>query len=237
MTAMNHNDIPNHVNISPEILEFIRWEAAGQERGTAAAESVDIDRSPSQVVAAWYDDPQLLADAFDVNPLSGEWAGESIPEIFGTSQPTSTMMQAYELGWFEGFFDSLNEQVRTAHRHNLTQDMKDLNPRQLSNLADCLYPDLTSSSQFLTIIRDTVVEWAEQGYLTDDHSDDAHEIADGCVPVYTHEQWEIFTDLGLYQDSTGQVEDLQPTIDNLAAVSLYVTAETLVTALLSDLTA
>jgi len=238
MAAMNHADSPNHNHqTTSDELEYAYWHAEGIERGTAAASYTDISRSPDDQIAAWHDDPELLAEAFNIYPLSGEWAGESIPEIFGTSEPTETMLEAYENGWLSGFFDSINEQVAAAHRQNLVADIKDMNPHQLANLAECFYPDLTSSSQFLTIIRDTVVEWVEEGYLTDDYSDDAHEIADGCVPVYTHEQWEIFTDLGLYQDSTGRVEDLAPTVDNLAAMSLYVTAETLATSLMAELTA
>lgn len=220
-----------------EQLEYNYWHAAGQDRGTAAAAHTDIDRTPDELIEEWHDDTDLLHEAFDVNPLSAEWAGESIPEIFDTSEPTETMLEGYEQGWSDAFFDSLTEQVQAAHRSNLTATLNSYTAHQLAYRADCLYPDLTSSANFLTIIRDTVVDWFENDYVTDDPSDDAHEIADGCIPVYTHEQWEMFTDLGLYQDSTGLVEDLQPTIGNLAAVSLYVTAETLATALLSELTA
>ena len=40
------------------------------------------------------------------NPLSGEWAGESLKEIFGRS-PTRSMMDNYENGYRDGFFSSL----------------------------------------------------------------------------------------------------------------------------------
>ena len=40
------------------------------------------------------------------NPLSGEWAGESLKEIFGRF-PTQSMMDNYENGYRDGFFSSL----------------------------------------------------------------------------------------------------------------------------------
>ena len=40
------------------------------------------------------------------NPLSGEWAGESLKEIFGRI-PSEQTMTNYEVGFQEGFFDAL----------------------------------------------------------------------------------------------------------------------------------
>ena len=44
------------------------------------------------------------------NPLSGEWAGESLKEIFGRF-PTEQMMANYEQGFQEGFFDTMRNRA------------------------------------------------------------------------------------------------------------------------------
>ena len=46
------------------------------------------------------------------NPLSGEWAGESLKEIFGRF-PTESMMNNYEMGYQDGFFSSLESRANS----------------------------------------------------------------------------------------------------------------------------
>jgi hypothetical protein len=45
------------------------------------------------------------------DPLSGEWAGESLVEIFGKN-PTESMMENYESGFRDGFYGQLVERAK-----------------------------------------------------------------------------------------------------------------------------
>jgi hypothetical protein len=113
----------------------------------------------------------------------------------------------------------------------------DLNPHQLSNLADCASPDSGESpgALFLTHVQDSVNDragYADDGY---DLHDTAHEIADSNVPVYTHEMWTVFTDLCAWQEDVagefGPIEDMEEG----AQTALYMIAFRLATALLEEL--
>ena len=44
-------------------------------------------------------------------PLSGEWAGESIPELFGYT-PSSRCLDLYEEGYSAGFWDEVERAAR-----------------------------------------------------------------------------------------------------------------------------
>ena len=52
------------------------------------------------------------------NPLSGEWAGESLVEIFGRN-PTEQMMDNYETGFRDGFFLALVSQAKAEKQRFL----------------------------------------------------------------------------------------------------------------------
>lgn len=114
----------------------------------------------------------------------------------------------------------------------------DLNPYQLSNLADCASPDSSESpgASFLIQIQDAVAYAAEQadGALEDTH-DLAHEIADGAVPIYTHEMWQTFTDLAAWQEDVagefGPIEDMEKG----AQAALYMIAYRLAVTLFEEL--
>lgn len=76
-----------------------------------------------------------------------------------------------------------------------------LNAYQLANLAGVLTPDSLDSpgAVFLCTIQEDVSEALRFG-IEDDENDAAHEIADGCVPVYTFKMWQTFTDLAAWQE-------------------------------------
>jgi hypothetical protein len=40
-------------------------------------------------------------------PLSGEWAGESIAEIFGDPDPTQEILDAYEQSYGDAYWDEV----------------------------------------------------------------------------------------------------------------------------------
>jgi hypothetical protein len=49
-------------------------------------------------------DPEVMD--LQPNPLSGEWAGESIPELFG-EWPEDDDLSAFEDGFSQGFWDAV----------------------------------------------------------------------------------------------------------------------------------
>jgi len=102
-----------------------QWTQAGFDAGVADAE---------------VHDPHTI-DSIDIpHPLSGEFAGESIPEIFGsweaaTDQAMSDYEEGYESGWFEvvnlmltqrdGHEDTrIIEWVTVSATHELTVEFK-----------------------------------------------------------------------------------------------------------------
>lgn len=106
-----------------------------------------------------------------------------------------------------------------------------LTPYELARMADCGSPSSVSSegAQFLTLVDDTVRE--RIAYSGGIDSDDVHELADGCVPLWsTWQLWQTFTDLEAWNVDTsdyGTPEDMTQG----AATCLYLVAEQLVTAL------
>jgi hypothetical protein len=76
-----------------------------------------------------------------------------------------------------------------------------------------------------------VLQQVAEGY---DRSDAVHEVADGMVPVYTHEVWEVFTDLGAWtvSEDANELCDASTDMEQRAKVCLYVIAERLLVALL-----
>lgn len=75
-------------------------------------------------------------------------------------------------------------------------------PWQLARMAGCADPDAIDSpgAAFLRNVESATIEQCEYAGAWD--PDDAHEIADGAVPVYTGDLWRTFTDLAAW------VEDL-----------------------------
>jgi hypothetical protein len=117
----------------------------------------------------------------------------------------------------------------------------DHSPFHLASLADCYSPDSIESpgARFLAGVAESVAEYltAGEGPNADavaSLDDAAHEIADSAVPIYTHDRWATFTDLGAYNEDVteyGAMDDLT----NAAGVALYMIAERLVRALAEEL--
>lgn len=75
-----------------------RWYAEGYDRG--AGDRADF----ADAEGINPDDYSLTSDDYAGNPLSGELAGQSIPEIFGSwENATDEAMDAYEEGYEDGF--------------------------------------------------------------------------------------------------------------------------------------
>lgn len=109
-------------------------------------------------------------------------------------------------------------------------------PYALARLAECASPDSLDSpgARFLASVADAVADHIDynEGAWDDD---DAHEIADGAVPVYTHERWQVFVDLAAYQEDPsewGEITDMT----EAAAVCLYMIAERLACAVAAEIT-
>jgi hypothetical protein len=117
---------------------------------------------------------------------------------------------------------------------------------RLADGAGCYSPDSPDSpgARFLRSVQDATREavlWAAE-YDTDGDllhavdnvkDDTAHQVADDAVPIYTHELWSTFADLGAYEEDPseyGPVTDM----GRAAGVCLYMIAERLVHALLSE---
>ena len=81
---------------------------------------------------------------------------------------------------------------------------------RLSLKADVASPDAVHShgAQFLTSVRDALVEWAEYNRdeaieaLSEKAQDDAFDQVDATIPAYTHQLWQTFTDLAAYDDES-----------------------------------
>lgn len=102
---------------------------------------------------------------------------------------------------------------------------------QLARLADCLDPDSADSpgGKFLADVADAYRDAADEGWY--DADDGPHEIADSAVPVYTHNRWLTFADLGAYQEDTTELGADASDLTQCAAVALYMIADRLVRAL------
>lgn len=110
--------------------------------------------------------------------------------------------------------------------------------------ADCSQPDSLDSvgAEWLRLVHDAAhdqAEWVDDG----DPQDWVHEMADGLVPVYTHEMWRLFVDLGAYSEIEGDAAELidwdalgrgERGADHIAAVALFLIAERLIGAILDE---
>lgn len=88
----------------------------GREAGAAAGSWIVDGNTSAETAAAilaGYEDgdPEVL-DLCPA-PLSGEWAGESIPELFGY-WPDDEEMTAYEVAFCEAFWVTVCESARVA---------------------------------------------------------------------------------------------------------------------------
>lgn len=122
------------------------------------------------------------------------------------------------------------------------------NPQQLADDAGCGNPDSPDSpgAKFLAGIARDVADYFDSApddrpdtfrsinaELTD--GDGAHEIADGAVPAYTHERWQVFVDLGAYNEDPTEIGATADDLTEAAGVALYLIASRLVAALAQEL--
>lgn len=114
------------------------------------------------------------------------------------------------------------------------EEAEELTAWQLANMADCLSPDsLTSpgAGWLQRVARDAVELLEDQA---DDLTDGIAELADSSVPVYTHELWQVFVELGGYQEDVSELLGSERDLTKCASVALYLIAERLLTALVQD---
>jgi hypothetical protein len=63
-----------------------------------------------------------------------------------------------------------------------------------------------------------------------------HETADGAIPVYTHQKWQTFVELGAYdEDVSDLVDHRKVNGEDVANAALYIVADRLLRALSEDL--
>jgi hypothetical protein len=118
---------------------------------------------------------------------------------------------------------------------------------QLARLAECADPDAhdgygfddppdprpegSPGAQFLRAVAHGVADHLAEGD-DDDPSDAAHEIADSAVPIYTHERWQVFTDLAAYQEDPSELGAAADDLTAAAGTCLYIVARRLAEALI-----
>lgn len=108
------------------------------------------------------------------------------------------------------------------------------NAYELARMAECMSPDSLDSpgAQFLLRIQDDYNEAVEEDYWNEDET--PHEIADNAVPVYTHQMWLTFVDLGAYQEDPSELGYENDDMDKAGSACLYLIAQRLVYALAKD---
>jgi hypothetical protein len=102
---------------------------------------------------------------------------------------------------------------------------------QLARLADCLDPDSTESPGAAFLDGVEADYWERREDDDYDADDTPHEIADAAVPVYTHDLWATFVDLGAYQQDPSELGADVSDMTQCASVALYMIAARLVRAL------
>ena len=126
----------------------------------------------------------------------------------------------------------------------MIEDLKGLTAYWLSSEVESISgPDSPESpgAKFLDAVRDSVVETLEYKIENDTDGDllhaarvlrdDAHELADGAVPIYTHERWQVFVDLCAYNVDIDDYASGTTDMTELAGVALYEVARRLTDAL------
>lgn len=126
--------------------------------------------------------------------------------------------------------------------------IKELNAYQLAGMADTHSPDTLESegAEFLTIVRRAVADSLEEfaGTSSADNladlveefrdSDDVRQIADDAPSIWTFTKFKQFTDLAAWQEDVSEYSDGDTDMEKLAGIALYMIAERLIAALLTD---
>lgn len=120
---------------------------------------------------------------------------------------------------------------------------------QLAHLAGCADPDThdgigfdsfeapegfepSAGARFLRRVEDDVYELMQDDSYDED--DSPHEIADGAVPIYTHELWKTFVDLAAYQEDPSELGAEPDDMTKCAGVCLYMIADRLARAIAEE---
>lgn len=123
---------------------------------------------------------------------------------------------------------------------NFDQIIIDINHRSvwaLARDADCLTPDTDKGQAFLVNVRDAVMERIEEGEWDDVadfdrlFGDIVWEIADSAVPIYTHDLWTVFGDLGAYFEDPTELGFEGEDMNKGASTCLYMIADRLAASL------
>jgi hypothetical protein len=111
-------------------------------------------------------------------------------------------------------------------------------------MAACSDPDTDSSpgADFLRSIETSVKDAlntidADSGDMDEWSMERAHEIADYCIPAYTHALWSTFVDLAAYSEDVSErgMESVpMDELTKLPSVALFMIGERLALALFSD---
>jgi hypothetical protein len=97
-----------------ENIEESKFYKLGNKLGLSAGNSITDGNTTTEEykwIMAGYEDGDSQVMDLCPNPLSGEWAGESIPEIFGLAigeeYPSDEDLTEFEQGFSQGFIDGL----------------------------------------------------------------------------------------------------------------------------------
>lgn len=104
----------------------------------------------------------------------------------------------------------------------------------LAILARCADPNSADSpgGRFLRRVETATLETVEDDQDVDDAR---HEIADGAVPVHTHDRWQTFVDLAAYNEDLEELAGTSGDMTANAGFALYLIAERLAGTLLATL--
>lgn len=104
-------------------------------------------------------------------------------------------------------------------------------PYELAGMADCASPDSSESPGAVWL--ETVWSVAD-GYDEPRDWDVVGELADSCVPVYTHNRWQVFVDLAAYNEDPTDLGADGSDMNQAAGVCLYLIAERLIAAIWAE---
>jgi len=111
------------------------------------------------------------------------------------------------------------------------QPVRDWSAFRLSNEAGIASAPVIPSdgSKFLESVRDAFIERMEfqrsdalgAWRISEDVVDIIHEVVDGCVPIYTHQIWETFTDLCAWTEDLSELGGPETDMNKNAMTALY----------------
>ena len=115
----------------------------------------------------------------------------------------------------------------------------DRNAYVLASMAECSTPDSHESpgAEFLVATVAALAEsvrWDAGNDGGQDIGDMIAEVADGAVPIYTHQMWQTFIDLGAYDQDISALVDASADMHQEARLALYVIAECLCQAVITE---